>query len=106
MSNLTEDEINTLKWKIKSAFAEVSDNYKQKLLYNLLNASKTGNQGKYFEILLRAMNANLKDNKEFQDFANELNEKYNKINNTNFEKFANSIILGIMASSKNKTGGN
>src|SRR3989338_7582302 len=95
-----------MKMKIKNAFAEISDNYKQKLLYNLLNATKIGNQEKYFEILLRAMNANLKDSKEFQDFADELNEKYTKINNTNFEKFANSIILGIMASSKNRIGGN
>lgn len=101
--NETEDnEWYWLKEKAKSAFVNTSENYKQKTLYNLLNAAKTGNQKYFFDILLRALVANLDDSKEL---AAKISELQLKVKNKDFEKLSYSIILGIMTS-KNKQGGN
>ena len=92
-----------LKEKTKSAFVSTSSNYKQKILYNLLNATKVGDQKRFFDILYRAMAANLENSKELAEKISELQSKTNKPQD--FEKFSYSIILGIMVS-KNKQGGN
>ena len=101
--NETDDKWYWLKEKAKSAFVNTSENYRQKILYNLLNATKTGYQKRFFDILLRALVANLEDSKEL---AEKISELQLQINNKDFEKFSYSIILGIMTSSKKQTGGN
>lgn len=99
--NETEDEKwYWLKDKAKNSFNDTSENYKQKILYNLLNATKTGDQKRFFDILLRALVANLEDSRELASKISELQFK-----NEDFEKFSYSIILGIMAS-PTKQGGN
>lgn len=73
-----------------------SDNYRQKLVFDLLNAVKANDQNKFLWILLRAINAHSKDNPEAKKLASVLMEVFPS-SEANFEKLAYSVILGIMA---------
>ncbi|KUK16983.1 hypothetical protein [Thermococcus sibiricus] len=88
-------------WKIKSLSREVlgrvgSDNYRQKLVFDLLNAVKANDQDRFLWILLRALNAHSKDNPKAKELASVLMEVFPS-SEAEFEKVAYSIILGIMA---------
>ncbi|ASJ08831.1 hypothetical protein A3L11_06180 [Thermococcus siculi] len=73
-----------------------SDNYRQKLVFDLLNAVKANDQNRFFWILLRALNAQVKDNSDAKRLANLLGEAFLS-SEANFEKVAYSVILGIMS---------
>lgn len=93
---LSENEL----WKIKkytnNAFKKVgSDNYRQKIVYKLLNTTKVNNQSEFFSILLRALNAQ-KTNSDVKNLSEKLQEIY-PLTSKNFENVAYSIIMGIMA---------
>jgi|SRR3989338_556458 len=100
MDEHQDDKWYWLKEKAKNAFMNSSDNYKQKILFNLLNATKTGDQNRFFNILCRAMVANLEDSRELATKISDISFK-----NKDFEKLSYSIIFGIIVS-KNKHGGN
>jgi len=86
-------------WKLKNAVEdsfqhEKSDNYKQKLVYNLLERVRNNDQKEFFYILLRALN---KPKENFKELWKELKEKYDVMPEEAFINFAYSIIIGIMA---------
>ena len=83
MDEIKESEWYWLKEKAKSSFMGVSDNYKQKILYNLLNATKVGNQKRFFDVLLRALTANLENSK---DLVGNISNLELKFKNKDFEK--------------------
>ncbi len=88
-------------WDIKRLSGEVlgkvsSDSYKQKLVFDLLNAVKAKDQNRFLWILLRAINAHSKDNSEnVKKLSSVLMEVFPS-SDSDFEKVAYSIILGIM----------
>ena len=73
-----------------------SDNYQQKLVFDLLNAIKAKDQDRFLWILLRAINAHSKDNPEAKKLASSLRNVFPS-SEADFEKVAYSVILGIMA---------
>jgi len=88
-------------WRIKSLSKEVlgkasSDNYRQKLVFDLLNAVKANDQDRFLWILLRALNAHSKDNPKAKELASALMDVFPS-SEADFEKVAYSVILGIMA---------
>ncbi len=88
-------------WKIKSLSREVlgragSENYRQKLVFDLLNAVKANDQNRFLWVLLRAINAHSKDNRKAKELASTLIEVFPS-SESDFEKVAYSVILGIMA---------
>lgn len=88
-------------WKIKRLSREVlgkagSNNYRQKLVFDLLNAVKANDQGRFLWILLRAINAHSKDNPKAKELASVLMKVFPS-SEAEFEKVAYSVILGIMA---------
>ncbi len=88
-------------WKIKKLSGEVlgkagSDNYRQKLVFDLLNAVKANDQNEFLWILLRAINAHSKENQKAKELSSVLIEVFPS-SESEFEKVAYSIILGIMA---------
>jgi hypothetical protein len=84
-------------WKLKkateSSFAHMSNNYKQKLVYNLLEAAKNNDQSNFFYLLLKSIN---KPNEDFTDLWANLNDYYDILPEDAFANFAYSIIIGIM----------
>jgi hypothetical protein len=87
-------------WEIKKytnkAFSNIgSENYRQKIVYNLLNTVKVSNQSDFFSILLRTLNAQ-KDNDDVKKLSGKLMEIY-PLTPGNFENVAYSIIMGIMS---------
>ncbi len=88
-------------WKIKSLSREVlggagSENYRQKLVFDLLNAVKANDQNRFLWVLLRAINAHSKDNPKARELSSALMEVFPS-SESDFEKVAYSVILGIMA---------
>lgn len=88
-------------WRIKNLSREVlgrtgSDNYRQKLVFDMLNAVKASDQDRFLWILLRALNAHSKDNPKAKEFASALMKVFPS-SEAEFEKIAYSVILGIMA---------
>ncbi len=79
----------------QKAFKGFSSNYRQKLVYNLLNAVKGNNQKEFFWTILRALNAR-SDKSEVAKLSEEIGKMY-PLSSYEFEKVAYSIILGIMS---------
>ena len=73
-----------------------SDNYRQKLVFDLLNAVKANDQDRFLWVLMRALNAHSKDNPKARELAATLMEVFPS-SEADFEKVAYSVILGIMA---------
>ncbi len=94
--NMEEDtkEFEKIRNLTKDVFDGTTANYKQKLVYNLLNTVKSEDQKEFFWMFFRALNAR-KDEK-VEKLSEELG-KYYPVNISNFEKIAYSIILGIMS---------
>lgn len=92
-----KQHLQKLQEAAKKAAEKMSENYKQKLVYSLLNALKAGDQSEFFWILLRAINDPKND--EFREFANKIKEVYGQPAHS-FEKWGYGIVLGIMAAGK------
>ena len=87
--------------KIRDITSEVlgkagSENYRQKLVFDLLNAIKANDQRRFFWILLRVLNAHSKDSPKAMKLARLLGETF-PLSESDFEKVSYSIVLGIMA---------
>ena len=102
---ISRNNLENIRRLTYEAFKEIgSENYKQKLVYNLLNIVRSGDQEKFLWNILRALNSR-KDDKNAKKLSSEINKLYtSKISGENFEKLAYTIIMGIM-SSKPKSGG-
>lgn len=92
---------NPVLWKIKKLSREVlgnagSENYRQKLVFDLLNAVRANDQNRFLWILLRALNVHSKDNPKAKELASVLMRVFPS-SEADFEKAAYSIIFGIMA---------
>ena len=85
---------------MQNIFKNVSSNYRQKLVYNLLNAVKGNNQKEFFWMLLRALNAN-SDNQKVTELCEKIG-KMHPLSSSEFERVAYSIILGIMSAGGEK----
>ena len=83
----------------EKVFEGTSKNYRQKLVYNLLNTVKSNNQKEFFWMFLRALNA--KGDSNAEKLSNEISKFYPP-NSSTFEKIAYSVILGILSA---KSGG-
>ncbi|MFH8120003.1 MAG: hypothetical protein QXS37_04340 [Candidatus Aenigmatarchaeota archaeon] len=79
------------------AFKNESDNYKQQLVYKLLEAVRNNDQNKFFYLLLRSIN---KPKEDFKKLWNMLNKSYDIMPEDTFINFAYSIIIGIMSTYK------
>jgi hypothetical protein len=90
-------------WKIKEAasegFKNSSDNYKQKLVYNLLETVKNNDQKKFFYTLLKAIN---KPKENYMQLWEELKLNYDVLPEEVFINFGYTIIIGIMATYNNE----
>ena len=88
-------DLEKLKKAVEDSFdQEESDNYKQRLVYNLLETVRNNNQKEFFYILLRAIN---KPKNNFKELWTELKKYYDVMPEEVFINFAYSIIIGIMA---------
>jgi len=85
-------------------FSEVSEDYRQKIVYNLLNIARAGDQERFLWTLLRLVNAR-KENENAKELIRVINELYNfKLSSDMFEKWAYVVIMGIMTA-KTQEGG-
>ncbi len=86
-------------WKIMNDIREVfkglSNNYRQKLVFNLLNAVKCNDQRAFFWTVCRVLNAK-SDNPKVAEMSERIGKMF-PLNSSEFEKVAYSIILGIMS---------
>jgi hypothetical protein len=88
-------DLRKLKEAVENSFQnEKSDNYKQNLVYNLLERVRNNDQKEFFYILLKAIN---KPKENFKELWNELQKNYDAMPEEAFVNFAYSIIIGIMA---------
>jgi hypothetical protein len=93
---LNEKDLWNIKKYTNNAFKKIgSDNYRQKIVYNLLNTAKVSNQPEFFAILIRTLNAQKSDD-DVKRLSNKLQEIY-PLTPKNFENVSYSIIMGIMA---------
>jgi len=91
------------KWKyqkimkeMEEIFQDISANYSQKLVYNLLNAIKFNNQREFFWEVLRVLNTKSKEAGKVADLCKDIGSLY-PLSSSEFEKVAFSIILGIIS---------
>lgn len=93
-------------WEFKNAakdsFISESDNYKQRLVFDLLEAVKNRDQNRFFYLLLRSIN---KPKENFKKLWDELEKNYDILPDEAFINLAYSIIIGIMSTYQNKAKG-
>lgn len=87
-------DLQELKNVAGGVFQIESDNYKQKLVYNLLEAVKNNDQNQFFYLLLKAIN---KPKENFKRLWYILKENYDVMPDEAFMNFAYTIIIGIMS---------
>lgn len=101
-NNFEKLELDKLLEVTRNSFQHESDNYKQKLVYDLLEAVKNNDQNRFFYLLLKAIN---KPKENFKGLWVELEKNYDILPEEAFINFAYSIIIGIMSTYQSKTGG-
>jgi hypothetical protein len=98
---LTEMESSRIVGRLKKEaaifFKDTSENYRQKLIYTLLNSIKSQDRGRFLQTLLRATNSGTRDNIEGQGFVATMCQSYELWSEALFERCAYAIILGIMS---------
>lgn len=96
MKPLSERDYWQIKIYSRSAFESIgSENYRQRLVYKLLNTARVNNQTDFFSFLLRTLNSR-KGDENVRKLCRKLEWVY-PLSPENFEKVAYSIIIGIMA---------
>jgi len=88
-------DLSGLKEAAKESFENESDSYKQKLVYDLLEATKNKDQNRFFYLLLKAINK--PKEAKFKELWEKLNQNYDILPQEAFVNFAYSIIIGIMS---------
>ena len=84
--------------KTPKVFENVSQSYRQKVVYNLLNIIRSGDMKQFLFTLLRLVNARA-DKKETTELIEAINYLYT-YSSKFFEKWAYTIIMGIMSVKK------
>ena len=108
LSNTTIDErvlskMEIIRKNIPKIFAGDSDSYRQRLVYNLLNIVRAGNIQEFLWTLLRHLNAK-KDSPAVKEVVEAISELY-QYSSKFFEKWAYSVIIGIMETKSEKKEG-
>jgi len=88
-------KIELIREKAPRAFSSVSESYRQKVVYNLLNIVRSGDMSQFLWTLLRLLNAR-RESDEAKELVKIINELYG-YESKFFEKWAYSIIMGIMS---------
>ena len=86
--------LKKLKESAEKCFLSKSDNYKQKLVYSLLEHIKNNDKKMFFYTLIKTIN---NPNENFNELIIELEKNYDVFPDEVFINFGYSIILGIMA---------
>ncbi len=84
-------------------FSGVSQSYRQKVVYNLLNIARSGDMKQFLFTLLRLVNAR-SDKPEAKELVGALNFLYS-YSSKFFEKWAYSVIMGIISAKDGEKGG-
>ncbi|MEM3503434.1 MAG: hypothetical protein QW134_04335 [Nitrososphaeria archaeon] len=106
MSNETIEDVKIyeikeeLRRKSKDAAVDMSSNYKQKLVYNLLDALKARDKARFLDVLLRAIN---RKDEHYKALAQAI-EGCVSLPQETFEEWGYAIVIGIMASEENTQG--
>jgi len=103
---INEDVLNKMeiiRKNMPAIFAGDSESYRQKLVYNLLNIIRSGNMQQFLWTLLRHLNAK-KESSETKEVVRAINELYG-YSSKFFEKWAYSVIMGIMETESQKEEG-
>ena len=103
---INEDVLNKMeiiRKNMPAIFAGDSESYRQKLIYNLLNIIRSGNMQQFLWTLLRHLNAK-KESSETKEVVRVINELYG-CSSKFFEKWAYSVIMGIMETESQKEEG-
>jgi len=87
-------DLKELKKVAAGVFQGESDNYKQKLVYKMLEAVKNNDQNQFFYILLKAIN---KPKEDFKRLWHIFAKNYDVMPDEAFMNFAYTIIIGIMS---------
>jgi len=87
-------DLQKIREAVINGFKNKSDNYKQKLVYNLLETIRNNDQKEFFYILLKAIN---KPKENYKELWGELQKTYDVMPEEAFINFAYTIIIGIMA---------
>ena len=85
--------LNEIKKAVREGFKNESDNYKQKLVYSLLETVRNNDQKEFFYILLKSIN---KPKEGYNQLWKELDRSYDVMPEEVFVNFAYSVIIGIM----------
>jgi len=96
-------EIVNLKKAVEDGFRNQSQNAKQKLVYDLLEAAKNKDQNRFFYLLLKSINK--PNEREFKKLWEELKKCYDILPEEAFINLAYSVIIGIMSTYSDKKGG-
>jgi len=88
-------ELEELVKSVRVVFSSVSQNYRQKLVYKLLNTIKTGDRNEFYWNVARVLNANT-DNPETIKISEKL-LKLGILSSKDFEKVAYAVIFGIIS---------
>ena len=89
------DKMKIIQEKTPKVFEKVSQSYRQKVVYNLLNIVRSGDMKQFLFTLLRLINARA-DKKEATELIEAINCLY-AYSSKFFEKWAYTIIMGIMS---------
>jgi len=87
-------DLEDIRKAVSEGFKSESTNYKQKLVYNLLETIRNNDQKEFFYILLKAIN---KPKKDYTLLLEQLNKSYDVMPEEAFTNFAYTVLIGIMA---------
>ena len=97
------DKMKIIRENMPEIFAGDSESYRQKLVYNLLNIVRSRDMQQFLWTLLRHLNAKKKTPKT-KKVVRAINELYG-YSSKFFEKWAYSVIMGIMETESQKEEG-
>jgi len=87
-------DLQDIREAVSEGFKSESTNYKQKLVYNLLETIRNNDQKEFFYIMLKAIN---KPKKDYTRLLDQLNKNYDVMPEEAFVNFAYTVVIGIMA---------
>lgn len=91
-----KSQMSNLRKRASELFEGISDNYRQGMVYRLLNCAKGGKKEEFIELTIRYAAGQMKD-KKVAEFCNEVSKTVENSSESSFREYAHSIILGIMS---------
>jgi len=89
-------KLGELEKNVRAVLSNVSKNYRQKLVYKLLNTIKTGDRNEFYWNVARVLNAN-SDNPEASKVSENLSKFLEASSSRDFEKVAYAVVFGIIS---------